>query len=425
MRTTTKNMMIILMTVITSFRQVMSAQTTSDSIDLFIKEKMRQMKIPGLQLAVIKNGRLERSSSYGFANVEHQVPTISKTTFSINSMTKAFVCVAIIQLQEQGKLKTGDSISLYISDIPNDWKSITIRQLLSNTSGLPNNIDEKEQVLGNGIEEKNWELVKTLPMEFKPVERFSYNQTGYYILGRIITKLSGEHFTKFIENDQFKVADMSSTQFGDSNDIVPNNAGAYSTIVNIDGKWINDGRLHATFPIFFRTATGIISTSEDLHKWLVALQSGELLKNKNSVQEMLTSIKLNDGHVDGFNKLTNGYALGWPTVVRDEHPAAAPVGGMRSALFVYPQDNLSIVVLTNLQGSNPEWFIDEITGYYFPDMKVKNGFGLSKNLKLLRQELIKNKFENNFKIYSNIKRSKKDFGLSEDEINSWGYQLIE
>jgi len=419
---------IIFMLFVSSLSQQFFAQTTSDSIDLFIKEKMTHMKIPGLQLAVIRNGRLEKLASYGFSNIEHQVAVNSKSTFSINSMTKAFTGVAIMQLQEQGKLNVYDPISQYISDIPDEWKSITIRQLLSNTSGLPNNIDEKEQVLGNGIEEKNWELVKTLPMEFKPGERFSYNQTGYYILGRIITKLSGEHFTKFIENDQFKVADMSATQFGDSNDIVPNSAGAYSTIVNIDGKWINDGRLHnafATFPLFFRTATGIISTSEDLSKWLVALQSGELLKNKNSVQELLTSIKLNDGHVDGFNKLTNGYALGWPTVVRDEHPAAAPVGGMRSALLVYPQDNLSIVVLTNLQGSNPEWFIDEIAGYYFPDMKVKNGFGLSKNLKLLRQELIKNKFENSLKIYSNIKRSKKDFSLSEDEINSWGYQLIE
>jgi len=143
------------------------------------------------------------------------------------------------------------------------------------------------------------------------------------------------------------------------------------------------------------------------------------------VKELFTPIKLNDGHINGFNKLTNGYALGWPTVVRDEHPAAAPVGGMRSALFVYPQDNLSIIVLTNLQGANPEWFIDEIAGYYFPDMKVKNGFGLSKNLKLLRQELIKNKFQNNFKIYSNIKCNNKDFELSEDEINSWGYQLLE
>lgn len=409
------------------FSLTISAQNKSDSIDIFLKEKMGNLKIPGLQLAVIRNGKLEKAANYGFANVEHQVPVKTNTVFSINSMTKAFVGVAILQLQEQGKLKVDDVISLYITDIPNEWKSVTIRQALSNVSGLPNNIDNKEQVLGDGSEEKNWELVKTLPMEFKSGEKFSYNQTGYYILGRIITKLSGRHFTKFIEENQFKPCQMTVTQFGDSNDIIPNSAGAYSTIINTDGKWINDGKQHnafATFPVFFRTATGIISSAEDLGKWLIALESGQLLKNKNSIKELFTTTKLNDGNVGGFNKLTNGYALGWPTVVRDEHPAAAPVGGMRSALFVYSQDNLSIVVLTNLQGSNPEWFIDEIASYYIPDMKIENGFGLSPNVKLLRQKAIKNGFNTIENAYKTLKKEHKNFALTEDEINAWGYQLI-
>ncbi len=225
-------------------------------------------------------------------------------------------------------------------------------------------------------------------MEFSPGDKFSYNQTGYYILGKVITKLSGQHFTKFSEENQFRPCGMVSTRFGDSNDVIPNNSNAYSTIYNEGGKWINDGKLHnayATFPLFFRTATGIISTSEDLAKWLIALQSKRLLKKQSSLDQMFATARLNNGNIGGFNKLTNGYALGWPTVVREEHPALAPVGEMRSALFVYPQDNLSVIVLTNLQGSNPEWFIDEIAGFYLPDMKLKNGFGLSKNLKFLRQ----------------------------------------
>lgn len=419
---------IILLLLVSSLSQQLFAQSTSDSIDIFIKDKMTQMKIPGLQLAIVRNGRLEKLSHYGLANIEHRVATNTKSTFSINSMTKAFVGVAVMQLQEKGKLNVNDKISQYISDIPDEWKSITIRQLLSNTSGLPNNIDEKEQVLGDGTEDNNWEMVKKLPMQFKPGERFSYNQTGYYILGRIISKLSGEHFTKFIEDNQFMVADMSDIQFGDSNDIIPNSAGAYSTIVNIDGKWINDGKLHnayASFPIFFRTATGIISTSEDLSKWLIALQSKKLLKKQSSLDQMFATARLNNGTIGGFNKLTNGYALGWPTVVREEHPALAPVGGMRSALFVYPQDNLSVIVLTNLQGSNPEWFIDEIAGFYLPDMKVKNGFGLSKNLKFLRQQLMKNDFKDANKIFNKISKDDKNYTLTEDEVNSWGYQLIE
>lgn len=419
---------IILFSFILAFSLPIKAQTVSDSIDTFIKEKMERLKIPGLQLSVVKNGKLEKSSSYGFANLEHQIATNSKTTFSINSMTKAFVGVAIMQLQERGKLSIKDPISLYISDIPNEWKSIKIEQLLSNTSGLPNNIDEKEQVLGDGTENENWELVKKLPMEFSPGERFSYNQTGYYILGRIINKVSGQHFTQFIAENQFKPCIMKSTQFGDSNDIIPNNSNSYSTIYNDGGKWINDGKLHnsyATFPLFFRTATGIISTAEDLSKWLIALQNGKLLTSQASIDQMFTTARLNSGEIGGFNKLTNGYALGWSTVVREEHPAIAPVGGMRSTLFVYPQDDLSIVVLTNLQGSNPEWFIDEIAGFYIPDMKRENGFGLSKNLKLLRHELLKNDFKNVNNIYKKVEKQNKNFTVTEDEINSWGYQLLE
>lgn len=423
-----KKLNLIILQIIILFSQQAFAQDTVDSIDVFIKNKMGQLQIPGLQLAIIKDGKLDKVANYGVANIEHQIPTNTKTTFSINSMTKAFVGVAIMQLQEQGKLNIDDSISLYITDIPETWESITIKQILSNVSGLPNNIDEKEQVLGDGSESLNWKMVKQLPLEFKPGEKFSYNQTGYYILGRIIDSLSGQNFTQFIEENQFKTCEMSSTVFGDSFDIIPHNSNSYSTLINIDGKWINDGKLHnayASFPLFFRTATGIISTAEDLSKWLIALQSGKLLKKKESINQMFTATKLNNGKFGGFNKLTNGYALGWPTVERDEHPAVSPVGGMRSALFVYPIDDLSIIILTNLQGSNPEWFIDEIAGYYFPDMKVENGFGFSMNLKLFREKVIKSNFQNIFKVYHKLSQSNKNFILMEDEVNTWGYQLVE
>ncbi|WP_194306307.1 serine hydrolase domain-containing protein [Chryseobacterium antibioticum] len=425
MKISLKSFLVIIIIVL--FIQNYTAQKRSDSIDVFIKHKMQELKIPGLQLAVIRNEKIDQLSNYGLANIEHQIATKNNMVFSINSMTKAFVGVAIMQLQEQGKLKTDDTISKYLSDIPGNWKKITIKQLLSNTSGLPNNIDEKEQLLGGGIENKNWEIVKTRPMEFSPGEKFSYNQTGYYILGKIITKLSGEHFAKFIEENQFKPCTMFVTRFGDSNDIIENNAGSYSTIINHDGQWINDGKLHnafVAFPLFFRTATGILSSAEDLSKWLIALQKGKLLHDKKSIKELFTTIKLNNGDIGGFNKLTNGYALGWPTVVRSEHPAVAPVGGMRSALFVYPDDNLSIIVLSNLQGANPEWFIDEIAGYYIPDMKIENGFGLSPNMKLLYHQTVSGGYQNVYAIYQKIKENNKNFTVSEDEINSWGYQLI-
>jgi CubicO group peptidase (beta-lactamase class C family) len=137
-------------------------------------------------------------------------------------------------------------------------------------------------------------------------------------------------------------------------------------------------------PLFYRTAAGVQSTATDLANWIIALKSGKLLKDPASIDLMWKPAILANGKIGGFNRLTNGYALGWPTITREEHPAVGPVGGGRSALFVYLKDDLSIVVLSNLMQGNPDQFIDEIAGYYMPEMKKSNGFGLPKSLKQLR-----------------------------------------
>ncbi|MNY11857.1 Tetratricopeptide repeat protein [compost metagenome] len=120
----------------------------------------------------------------------------------------------------------------------------------------------------------------------------------------------------------------------------------------------------------------------------------------------------------------NGYAAGWPTIGRTEHPAVAPVGGGRSALFVYPKDNLSIIVLTNLSGGSPDVFINELAGLLIPDMKEANGFGMSASAKSLKLILDKNGYKNAIETTKKLKSKDKNFVLSEDEMNNWGYKLI-
>ena len=402
-------------------------QLTSDSIDVFIKTKMQQRNIPGLQLAVIRQGKIVKQNSYGLANLEHAIPARDQSMFAINSMTKAFVGVAMMQLAEAGKLKVDDPISLYLDSLPDSWKSITIKQVLTHTSGLPDIIDEKEDILGDGDEFKAWTAVKTLPLEFKAGEKFSYNQTGYVILGKIINKMSGMHFTKFIVERQFKVADMNLTRFADSYDVVPNSAGAYNMFKVVNGQWIKNeqpGIAYMRFPVFYRTATGMMSTANEMANWVIALQNGKLLKQKSSIAILWDPAILNNGKIGGFNQLTNGYALGWPTVSREEHPAVAPVGGGRSAMFVYTKDDLSIIVLTNLMGSGPEGFIDEVAGYYIPDMRAANGFGLAPAVKKLRAELLKQGFNKADAIVTSLKKKDPEFSLNEDDLNAWGYQLL-
>jgi CubicO group peptidase (beta-lactamase class C family) len=311
--------------------------------------------------------------------------------------------------------------------LPTAWQKITLQQVLTHISGLPDIMDADEQVLGHGDEDEAMQKVKALPIEFKVGEKFRYNQTGYVLLGQIITKLSGMHFTKFIEERQFKAAGMKLTRFGDSYDVIPNYAGAYTMTKQLGSSFIRNkiqGIGYMQFPVFFRTAAGILSTATDMGNWIIALKTGKLLKQQASIQTMWTPAILNNGKIGGFNQLTNGYALGWPTVTRDEHPAVGPVGGGRSAVFVYLKDDLSIVVLTNLMGANPEQLIDEIAGYYIPEMHEANGFGLSPNLHKLRLALLKQGFNNAPAVAANLKKKDPAFNPTEGELNGWGYKLL-
>lgn len=419
----TSFLLISLFTPFTSSAQ----QHTPDSIDAFVENTMQRKSIPALQLAVIRQGKIVKLKTYGTANLENNIPATDQSIFSINSITKAFTGVAVMQLAEAGKLKVTDPLSMYLDSLPAAWQKITLQQVLTHTSGLPDMLDENEQVMGNGSEKLALQKVGALPMEFNTGDKFSYNQTGYVLIGEIITKLSGMHFTRFIEERQFKVAGMNLTRFGDSYDVIPNSAGAYTMTKLVDGQFVRNkkpGVGYIQFPLFFRTAAGILSTAGDMANWVIALKTGKLLKDEASIKTMWTPATLNNGNIGGFNNLTNGYALGWPTVTRPDHPAVGPVGGGRSAVFVYLKDDLSIVVLTNLMGSNPERFIDEIAGYYIPEMHEVNGFGLSPNLKKLRTALLKQDFKNTDAAVNGLKKKDASFKLSENELNSWGYQLL-
>ncbi|MES2110193.1 MAG: serine hydrolase [Bacteroidota bacterium] len=399
----------------------------SDSIDNFIKAKMLQRHIPGLQLAVVRGGKIIKDTTFGTANLEYNIKATDQTIFSVNSITKAFVGVAVMQLAEEHKLKITDPLSLYLDSLPDAWKNITLQQVLTHTSGLPDIMDAEEQVLGHNDEQEAMRKVKALPIEFKPGEKFSYNQTGYVLIGQIITKLSGMHFTRFIEERQFKIAGMNLTRFGDSYDVIPNYAGAYTMTRQMGDGFVRNstpGQAYMQFPVFFRTAAGIQSTATDMANWVIALKSGKLLKQSSSIDLLWTPAILNNGKIGGFNRLTNGYALGWPTVIREEHPAVGPVGGGRSALFVYLKDDLSIIVLTNLLQGNPDQFIDEIAGYYVPDMHEANGFGLPKNLKKLRAALLQQGFDKAIPVAANLKKKDPNFTLTEGELNGLGYQLF-
>jgi len=342
-------------------RSVLAANAAART---FMREQIATKHIPGAQIAVVRHGRIILSEAFGFANLEHRVAVTPDTVFPINSATKSFTGVAAMQLVEAGKLDLDAPVSRYLEELPAAWRNVRIRQLLAHTSGLPDIIG-RTGLIGDGTEKGAWAAVTALPVESAPGTRFEYNQTNYALLARIIDALSGMSFAEFFSVYQFKPAGMMHVRFGDGFDIVPNAATPYSfygsghggTATNELGRWRDD------LPHFTRTGAGLNASAREIARWIIALQAGKLLANPESLKRLWRADTLNSGD-------RNAWAMGWPIIRAAPHPAVGGIGGGRAAFFVYPEDDLAIIVLTNLVGSNPQEFIDRIAAFYIPSIST-------------------------------------------------------
>ena len=349
-----------------------------DRIRQVVRQEMQARKIPGLQLTVVQHGRITFSGAYGLANVENSVPVTEQTIFRVNSMSKAFTGVACMQLVEAGKLSLNAPVSRYLDQLPDSWRALTIRQLLTHTSGLPEISDDNVRLVGDGTANGAWKTVQTLPMQFKAGTQFVYTQTNYVVLGKVIAKLTGEPFASFVQHRQFDPVGMKETSYGDSTDVTSHVASLYTYLRLVTTGTQTTGVeksdvLHARFealPEYIRPAAGIQTTSADLAKWVIALQSGKLL-TKASLDQLWSPQQLQDGSYGGFSDEINGYGLGWPVMRRTAHRAITPVGGERSSMFIYPSDDLTIIILTDLMGASPQTFIDRIASIYTPGLQAR------------------------------------------------------
>lgn len=321
---------------------------------------MAEQHIPALQVAVVVNGRVVMSEAYGVANIEQQIAAGRQTLFPINSATKSFTGVAIMPLAEAGKVDLEAPISRYLDGLPEKWREIRVRQLLSHSSGLPNIVDENGLV-GGGTDADAWTKVQSLPMDGEPGAAFAYNQTNYVLLGRLIEVLSGRPFEQFLAERQFTPAAMSNARFGDGYDIVPGRAAVYIRgQAGRDGgpadedtlyHWIDD------IPMSTRAGAGLYTTADDLAGWIIALRDGRLLSKPASLARLWQPDVLNNGK-------PNIWAMGWPILAGTTRRAVGGIGGGRSAFFLYPDDDIAVIVMTNLVGANPQNLIDTVASHY-------------------------------------------------------------
>jgi CubicO group peptidase (beta-lactamase class C family) len=406
---------------------VNSVSAQLDNVETYIQNEMQKRKIPGLQIAIVHHGKIVLLKSFGTANIENSVLVSNQTVFPLHSITKAFVGVAVMQLVEDKKLELAAPISRYLDNLPVAWQAITVQQLMTHTSGIPDLWDNTPKMIAES-EDKVWAKLYTMPMEFVPGEQFKYVQTNYALIGKIINKLSGKPFTQFIKERQFDVVGMPNSSFGDSHDVVPHISGNYWYFRNVNGMTQRTNTLENYFldwPAFIWTAVGINTSAEDLVRWSVAVQQGKLFKEKSTLKTLWTPGILNNGKTEPFNKLLNGYAIGTPIAIRTEHRAVGSTGGGRAAIFIYPDDDLTVAILTNLIGASPEFFIDEVAGYYVPSMKASSGFGLPPAIQTLRTQLLKRGFERAFEVFNEEKKKDSKDELSESDINNWGYALLQ
>ncbi|MCD2322642.1 serine hydrolase [Sphingomonas sp. IC-56] len=405
--------------------QDLTAAQTREIEDI-AKHEMHRRGIPGMQLAVVRGSRIALSRAWGIADKESGTPATPATVFTLNSATKAFTGVAIMQLVEAGELSLDDPISRHVSALPDSWRAITLRQLLTHVSGLPDilvlpaNGQGTGTLLGGGGEDSAWNAVRQLPLEAPVGTRYRYNQTNYVLLGKAIEHVTGKPFQMVMAEREFAPAGAKSLVFGDARDVVPNRTRTYRYSGGVLGVTARNRPLeHAIdeFSPFLRTAGGLNGSAEDVARWIIALQSGRLM-NRTTLGEMWTPGRFADGK-------PTSWGMGWPLRVRPSHTVATAIGGRRSAVFVYPQDDLAIVVLTNLAGGRPEDFIEELAGAIYPELKLANGGGLSTAALALHRALSASGFERPDAALAAVRREQPAFSVPESELNEWGGRLLD
>jgi CubicO group peptidase (beta-lactamase class C family) len=343
----------------------------ADEVDSYIAAQLREQRIPGLALAVIRDGRVVKSRGYGLANIELQVPVTPDTVFQLGSIGKQFTATAILMLAEDGKLSLDDKITHYFPGAAPRWNAITIRHLLNHTSGIADYTDDK-YIAPGGLTPLHEELTDeeilrrftTLPFDFKPSEKWSYSNTGYAILGFLIRKVSGQSYGDFLQARIFKPLGMSATRVISESDIVPNRAAGY-ILENNEIK-----NQHWVSPHWNMLADGALySTSADMTKWDASITARALLKPESYAQ-MWTPAPLNNGK-------NYPYGFGWDLLEVNGHRLQEHGGawqGFTAHYSRYPDDHLSVIVLTNLESgpSNPEKIAHEVAALYIGAPKTTN-----------------------------------------------------
>jgi CubicO group peptidase (beta-lactamase class C family) len=363
--------------------------TRADATDDYVHSQMEKKKIPGLTIAVIRDGHVVKESAYGKASLELNVPTTLDTSFPLASMTKIFTAAAVMQLVQEGRISLDEPITQILTQLPTQWSAVTIRHCLSHTSGLPDVITDDINVL-TVSGDRDTALADVAKQPLKPVGAASvYNQTGYVLLSMIIEKISGMSYEHFVQSRLFDPAGMKTARFGDAWAIIPGRADLYTALdITPDHTklLIRDGRpvlltdkilrYGSKYMPDYMAPAGLLNVSiRDLVSWEAALSQGKLLRPA-TLAEMAMPYKLADGKDGDFGL---GFAsvpmsmFGSSTATKSggafgPYATVSYGGGAATWRMAIPEKHLIVIVLTNLQGASPQNLSEDIAALYDPSL---------------------------------------------------------
>ena len=335
------------------------------AIDRFLRSEMRRQQIPGISLAVVKNGEPLYVKTYGVATLEHAVPVTPQTVFQIGSIGKQFTAVAVMLLADAHKLDLDDQLSKFLPELPPSWGSVTLRLMLNHQSGIPQFTTPERQLLDTVHDYTDSELIRlaaSLPLDFEPGTDAAYSDTGYVLLGFVINRAAGMFYGDFLRQRIFAPLGMSRTRIISDKDIVPDRAAGYEQAK--DGTLYNQSYVS---PALNRTADGsLYSTVLDLIKWDRALYGGSVLP-----QVELERMWRIDPHRNSQRPLYH-FGYGWENNSLRGHRLIEYDGnwqGFQAVMSRYVDKKLTVILLTNLSLCRTERLGHMVAGLIDPDLK--------------------------------------------------------
>lgn len=340
----------------TNISYALQASTPPDSA---ITTIMEERKIPGLSYAVVKGGKTVAIKSFGYRNLDVNTPETPKTNHFIASTTKTFTGIGVMKLVETGQIKLDESIRTYLPEVHPEWAKVTVRQAISHTSGLPSILDENGDPIGGDDITQAWEIVKDKPLVKQPGQEWKYSQIGLEVIQRIAKKVTGESWESHITNTIFKPAEMTNSFWlWDMPSETPNRSVMYEVSDNEDAG-IKKYGIQNNFDYYLPAGTGIFTNANDMANYAKTLQTGKLLE-----PELLLTMWTSSEFEESAFEWMQGYGIGW---ILDEYRGqqrAWHSGGGKAIFMHYPEQQLSIIVLTNLADGGVFPFANKLSDFY-------------------------------------------------------------